>query len=87
MPAELFNRWKENFTDAMDAGSRFAEGMGNRAKRLKQAMFPAGTGEPSPEAGRTPPMETTPKAWEKPSREGTPAALDTEVQRAKRSRR
>ena len=80
--ASFLTNARDKFVDAMDGVDRFAQGVEGRARRLKQAMFPE---EPKPAA--SPPMETTPKAWEKGDRRGMPAALETETQRAKRSRR
>lgn len=47
MPARLFRDATDKFTDAMGAAERFSIGLNERAKRLKQAMFPAGPGEPA----------------------------------------
>lgn len=75
---------RDKFTDTMDGIDRFATGLNNRAKRLKQAMFPE---EPKPAS--SPPMETTPQNWERGgyNERGYPKAMERETQRAKRSRR
>lgn len=81
--AELFRTAKDKFTETMDAGSRLAEGMSTRARRLKQAMF-SDEVEPSPEKNRP---ATTPKRWEQPSTAGEQNYQESEVKRARRSRR
>jgi hypothetical protein len=40
MPAQFLRNASEKFTDAMGAAERFSIGLNERAKRLKQAMFP-----------------------------------------------
>lgn len=37
----------QKIADVLQAGERFSIGLNNRAKRLKQAIFPAGPGEPA----------------------------------------
>lgn len=37
---EMLENARDKFTGAMDAGERFSIGVNERAKRLKQAMFP-----------------------------------------------
>ena len=47
---EYLENARDKFTDAMSAAERFSIGLNDRAKRLKQAMFPQDPepGEPMP---------------------------------------
>lgn len=72
--AKQLTGWKKKYQDFSDSlpslGMRTPEEEAERQKRLKQAQ----TAE-----GRTPPLPTTPKRWEKPNMAG-----ETEEQRKKR---
>lgn len=87
MPAELLKRARDKFVDVMDAGERTAIGLNERAKRLKQAMFPEGPKE-SPYANREAgPMPNTKQPWEEPSRAGEQSYQPSQTKRARQSRR
>jgi hypothetical protein len=87
MPAELLKRARDKFVDVMDAGERTAIGLNERAKRLKQAMFPEGPQE-SPYANKEAgPMPDTKQPWESPSRAGEHSYQPSETKKARKSRR
>lgn len=87
MPAELLKRARDKFVDFMDAGERTAIGLNERAKRLKQAMFPEGPQE-SPYANKEAgPMPNTKQPWESPSRSGEQSYQQSETKKARNSRR
>jgi len=49
---EMLENARDTYTDAMSSAERFSIGLSNRAKRLKQSMFPD---EPMPSTERRDP--------------------------------
>ena len=87
MPAEFLKNARDKFVEAGDAFERFSIGVNERAKRLKQAMFPEGPKE-SPYANREAgPMPNTKQPWEEPSRAGEQSYQPSQTKRARQSRR
>jgi len=79
--AEQLMGWRKKFQSFSDSlpgfGMRTPEEEASRQRRLKQA---------SELPGRTPPLETTPKAWEQPSMGGEQTYQPSATKRARKER-